>query len=402
MSELLITSLLVATAAAVIILYRSVGNLKFPVLRKATSNSDINVSEHPDQKVLNCRVRFEKQKKDKKADPVFDSFTVEIRGSIHAPTDNHYTSVQISITDITDGIDTAKPVRSSIEKWQTQDSPGFSYNCDLGKLPNTDTTLSDWMTITNLHLDWLMFPRKGTRNLQFTTSILSRQTDDVLACAKCNFTHENLEPGYLDLQDNIQRTKTLAVALAFALSAADNKLYTCQIELIKKWARDNIAFSRASDKAKRKLEKAMNKTVDFFCDGNHLDIRQICEEIVEIAPLAHRYDILDLCLHVAGANGIATSEEIALLKNLATWLEVDIDRFREMTERILPADMHETKDMEIILGVTSDMTKEQTRLRLNTEYRKWNARVTNTDPEIQSQADHMLNFIAEARNSYIA
>jgi hypothetical protein len=38
---------------------------------------------------------------------------------------------------------------------------------------------------------------------------------------------------------------------------------------------------------------------------------------------------------------------------------------------------------------------------LNKEYSKWSARVTNTDPEIQSQADQMLKLIAEARSNYI-
>ncbi|GAG30423.1 unnamed protein product [marine sediment metagenome] len=89
------------------------------------------------------------------------------------------------------------------------------------------------------------------------------------------------------------------------------------------------------------------------------------------------------------------------MKNLATWLNLDMNRFRCITERILPANMHEIKDAEVILGVTSDMSKEAARRHLNEEYRKWNARVTNSDPAIQTQADHMLKFIANARSEYI-
>jgi hypothetical protein len=59
------------------------------------------------------------------------------------------------------------------------------------------------------------------------------------------------------------------------------------------------------------------------------------------------------------------------------------------------------KDIETILGVTSEMSKEKARRCLNKEYSKWSARVTNTDPEIQSQADQMLKLIAEARSNYI-
>jgi len=104
---------------------------------------------------------------------------------------------------------------------------------------------------------------------------------------------------------------------------------------------------------------------------------------------------------VAQADGVATLEELALLKSLAGWLEVDINRFRAMVDKILPVDIHESEDAEAILGVTSDMGKDETRDHLNKEYRKWNARVTNPNPEIQTQADQMLKFIAEARSQYV-
>jgi hypothetical protein len=47
------------------------------------------------------------------------------------------------------------------------------------------------------------------------------------------------------------------------------------------------------------------------------------------------------------------------------------------------------------------MDKEDTCRQLSQEYRKWNARVTNYDPEIQVQAEYMLKLIAKARNQYV-
>ena len=282
-----------------------------------------------------------------------------------------------------------------------QNSPVFCYNTDLGKLPNEITTLSDWTTVAQLNSDWLIFPHKGQRNLQFTVSVLSRNSGEELANAQCTFIHENAEFGYIDIQENIQRTKYLTVALAFAVSAADKKLYNCETELIKNWVRDNLESSSSSHKARDNLDKALNKTIAFFRNGNHLNIQKICKEIVDIAPLADRYDILELCLYVAQAKGFAAAEELSLLNNLATLLEVDLDRFREMTERILPVNMHKVKDMEVILGVSPDMNKENTRQYLNKQFCKWNSRVTNSNHEIQDQAEQMLKLIAEARNQYI-
>ena len=369
-------------------------------LRSEVPDQSIQPSAQPDLAFLNCRVQLTEQKEE---NCVFNAFTVQIAGSIHAPSDppETDTTLRISIMDVTDGIDKAKPVQAKVKRWSAPGGPMFCYNTDLGKLPHQVTTLSDWTTVAQLNIDELEFARKGNRNLQFSTSILSRQSGQELACAICNFTYDNPEFGYIDLQENIQRRKTLAVALAFAVSAADQKLYDCEIELIKNWARDNFNVAGASDKARRKLEKALDKTVDFFCDGNQLNIYEICKEIVDIAPLAERYDILDLCLHVAQANSCVAAEELAILKNLASWLEADEDRFRAMMEKTLPVYMHQVKDTEVILGVTSDMSKEKTRRQLNQQYSKWNSRVISSDPEIRVQADQMLRLIAEARSQFI-
>jgi len=395
------------------------------VLQKTNSEQPEESSANPDLQILNCRVRPMKEEKD---DSVFDAFAVEICGSIH--TSGHHkqsdTILKISIVDITDVSqqlslqerlltmlgrrtmtelqlmhDKAMPVYSNIKMWQAANSPVFCYNTELGKLPNDVTTLTDWTTVARLSLDWLTFPRKGKRNLQFNTSVVSRNSGEELACAQCTYDHENSEYGYIDSQKNTQRTKILTVALAFAVSAADEKLYNCEIELIKDWVRENIADAGASNKTKRNLDKALNKTISFFRNGNHLNTCKICKEIVEIAPVADRYDILELCLYVAQAKGFAAAEELALLKNLATLLEVDMDRFQEMTERILPINMHEARNMEVILGVTPEMNKEKTRRYLNKQFFKWNSRVINSDPAIQNQADQMLKLITEARSQYI-
>ncbi len=368
------------------------------VLISPKAKPSIDSSLELDLTVLNCCVKLSQQQD---GDSVFDAFNVEICGSIHAPQDVNSANLSISIVDVTEPGSQGKPVEARFKQWQMPDSSVFCYNAELGKLPHQITTISSWTSIARLRLDWLVLRRKGKRNLLFSVSIFSAKGSEQLACAQCNFAYDNPDFGYIDIKENVQRTKTLAVALAFAVSAADNKLYDCEVEVIKKWARDNIDLSEASNKARRKLEKAFDETIAFFRDGNQLNSHDICREIVEIATPADCYDILNLCLHVAQANGSVTTEELAVLNNLAGWLEVDVNKFRAMMEKVLPIDMHEVRDVEAILGVTSDMSKEKARRHLNKEYSKWSARVTNSDPEIQTQADQMLQFIAEARSQYV-
>jgi tellurite resistance protein len=388
--------------------------IKSSLSPKANPTTSIEASPELDLTVLNCRVKLSKQQDEglpsEDGNSDFDAFDVEICGSIHGPQDVSSANLNISIVDVTEPRSQGEPVQALVKQWQMPDSSVFCYNAKLGKLPHQVTTISDWTSIALLRLDWLSLPRKGKRELMFITSIFpaeggeprpSEGLGEQLARARCYFAYHNRDLGYLDLQENDQRAKTLAVTLAFAVSAADNKLYDCEVELIKNWAMENIDLSEASNKERRKLEKALNETVAFFRDGNQLNNYDICREIVEIAPLAVRYDILNLCLYVAQANSSVTQEELTVLKELANWLEIDMDKFREMVEKVLPVDMHEVLDVETILGVTSDMNKEKARQHLNKEYSKWSARVTSSDPEIQSQADQMLKLIAEARSQYV-
>jgi len=349
---------------------------------------------------FNCRVQLTRQKRD---DSVFDTFTIEVAGSIRTAGDNDYATVQILISDVTDRPGKAKPVLSGISNFEFRipnfPRPVFCYRADLGRLPNRVTTLSDWTTVAHLNLDWLLFPHKGKRVLRFSVSLLSGQNGQELAYAERLFIYENPDFGYVDLQENVHRTKSLAVALAFAISAADNKLYHAEVQVIKQWA---IANLLPSGTIGTKLEEALDHAVRFFQKGNQLDIYKVCKEIVELAPVSDRYDILDLCLQVARAKGTVAAEELTVLKYIATWLEVDMDRFREMMEKLLPVNIHQVKDTEVILGITPDMGRENTRRQLNRYYRKWNSRVTNADPEIQAQADQMLKLIAEARSQLVS
>ncbi len=380
------------------------GDPASPALRDIEPGSGDELYAPLDMSILNCRIRMTDLKE---GNTVIDVFGVEIRGSIHAPTDIGNATLKISISDITDGTDQAKTV---LVKRPPGALPGesnaspFCHIAELGRLPQKTTTLEDWTSVARLRTDGQEFPRSGRRTLRFDMSIASADDGEELADAWCTFVYDHPVPGYIDLQENAERTKVLTVALAFAVSAADGKLYECEVELIKNWARDNVLGGAAStsDESSRKLERALSTTIAFFSEGNKLDTLRLCEEIVVIAPVAQRYEILELCLRVAQASGSVAAEEMAILKDLAIWFEVDGEKFRTMVEKILPVEVYEVMDINDFLGITSDMSREKTRKHLNKEYSKWNSRVTSASPEIQTQADQMLKLIAEARGQYVA
>ena len=380
----------------------SFGEFTSRILGRANSDPAQDLYAPLDMSVLNSRVRMIELKE---GAAVIDAFAVEICGSVRSPEDTPSATLRISIKDITDGSAEAKPVRAKNPQNAPSgesDCPEFCHVAELGRLPRPTTILEDWTSVARLRSDGQQFCRRGERALRFDVAIISAAGGDELAHSSCRLVYDNPLPGYIDLQENEERTKVLAVALAFAVSASDGKLYDCEVELIKDWARENILEQQTSDQDRGKLEKALSATVAYFSEGNKLDTSRLCEEAVEIASIGQRYEVMELCMRVAQANGSVAAEEMAVLKDLACWLEIDGEKFRSMAEKILPLDMHEVVDINDLLGITSDMSREKTRKHLNREYSKWNARVTSANPEIQTQADQMLKIIAEARGQYVS
>lgn len=327
-------------------------------------------------------------------------FIVKIQGAIRCPDELLHTSIQIMIDDVTDTTTEPAPVHSSHRQWQKGERGVFCYTADLGKLPAGLTRLEKWTSVASIERGWLVLPRKGSRILRFSISVISEKSRKMAGSA-CNVSYENADDGYIDMQERIEQAKILAVTVAFAVSAADGHMPNCELDVIKDWAQKNILAAASPEKIRWQLEKALNRTAQMLRAGNRIDCIRVCDEIIRIAPSAMRYDIIELCLQVCRAKGTVTDAEISLMKNLAQWLQVDEERFRQLVEKLLPAEICQVKDDEIILGIKSGMTRDQKRRRLNEQYRKWSARVTNFDPRIRQQATYMLQFIAESRTEQL-
>jgi len=324
-------------------------------------------------------------------------FNVEVCGAIDVPDECGEVTLNISIDDITEGRHDCPSVSTRCDHAHLQQHSPFCYTTSLGKLPPGRTNLSDWTVVARLRCDRLWLPRKGRRLLQFNCVIALAEENCELDYAEGTCTYDSPDIGYLDFEQNCQRAINLGVGMAFAVSASDSKLFSCEIDLIKDWARNHVSLAGQSDQEHRELEKQLDKTVAFFRKGNSLNMQDVCREMVKIAPMAERYDILELCLRVAQAKGMAASEELDILRDISAWMQVDPDKFRAMMEKILPVGIHEVQDSRAVLGITDDMSDEQVKQHLTREYAKWNSRVTNPDPEVRNQADQMLKLIAEVR-----
>jgi hypothetical protein len=380
---------------------RAVGQRWSEVLKRwrhAAAETPADLCQPLDLGVFNCRVRIGRQPD---GDTWRSVLVVDICGTIQAPEEGQGIDVRVELDDVTDPQSEPLPILDRPKHGPLNDSVHFVHQCDMGRLCRRTTVLQDWMAVAQIAPQWFVLPRRGQRQLRYTVAVISRETGEQLACAACLGTYESTETGYLDVEDDIQRAKTLGVGLAFSVGAANGQLLDPEVNVIAAWVKTNFGSAGVSAGARLELERALQKTATFFRRGGTLHVPQICREIVQIAPLVGRLDILDLCLRVAAVKGQVTAAEIKLLKDLSEWLQVDRSRLRAMVEKILPVEMHQTQDAEMILGVTDDMSKDEARHQLNREYAKWSSRVISSDPAIRHQADQMIRLIADARTQYV-
>jgi len=327
-------------------------------------------------------------------------FTVEMQGPINAPMDNCPVMKTITLFDITNGKDDQKPVLCSLDNLQYQNTSAF-FSSIMDILPYRMSLLSNWQTILPIPIETLTFPARGKRKLLFTVSIATL-TGNVLVSSQSEFTYMNSTPGYIDSMKARLRAAELAVKLAVSVSAADGIFAGTEGHVVQEWIKKRIASSIDSQKqeVKQKLNSAVESAMTASSSAAPQDIEHLCKDLIDMNPLpaasmGDKYDILELCLKVASADGTAMDAEMNLVNSLAKNLGVDSERFRTMMEKIIPVGIHETEDVNTILGIDPSWTVEQKRKHIRAENRKWRALATHSDPEKQKQARQMQELIAK-------
>ena len=327
-------------------------------------------------------------------------FTVQMQGAIKAPMNNCPVFKTITLYDITGGRDDQKPVLCSLDNLQYQNTTAF-YSSSMDTLPFMMSLLADWQPLLSIPVETLTFPARGKRVLLFTVS-MTALNGTVLVGAQSEVFFVNNQPGYLDNMKSRLRVAELAVKLAVSVSAADGSFAGTEGRVVKDWIQKRIASSVDSQKqeAKQKLNNAVEVAMIASGSADPEDIIHFCNDLIEMNPIpaasmGDKYDVLELCLKVASADGTAKDIELELVYSLAESLGVDRDRFRTMIDKILPVNIHETENVNTILGLEQSWTVEQKRKHLRQENRKWRAMATHSNPEKQAQGRQMQDLIAK-------
>ena len=341
-------------------------------------------------------------------------FEVEVRGPVSAPYASFPIQFVVHAFDITEG--KAKPILCALDWMQETVTPVLECRTDVSPLPYEHAIISDWSRKAFIPIDMITLPRSGSRHLEFHVDVVSANPETryvlgqrisgvVLASATVKIAVEWSEIGYEEMRERRSRIEELTIQLAMAVSASDGSMDRAEGAVIRAWLAKRVeAIEDEEQKSgeKRRLNGLVTSAYHKATAGE-LNMQAMCSELEEISDPAGRYDALELCLHVAAADGRAEEAELKTIRQLGEWMAVSLERLRSMEEKILPVSMHVgNADDDGLLGVTSTMSPQEVRKHLNREYRKWNSLASHSDPQKREQAKEMLARIAAARRKYVA
>lgn len=329
----------------------------------------------------------------------FEVFHVQMRGMIDGPHDNFNAKFVVKITDITQNV---LPILCTLEEFQSKTSTIFWYESNLEKLPYQNSVFNNWATTIKIPKTFLIFPRSGNRIIKFNVYVVN-EFDNILAETSIEETYYNKNLGYEEKSENRELFEEMIIKTGMLVGASDGNIGEDEAKIIKEWAKKRVASYTDEDyqnEVKIKLNNYIKEAYEEI-ENDSINIYEILEGIDHIATEGEKFELLEICLDIAKADGKADEKELKIINDIAKYIDLDQKQFRSMVEKALPITIHTSKANENdILGISPEMDKEEINKHLREEYKKWNSRVASSDPTIREQAEKMIHLIAEARKKY--
>lgn len=175
--------------------------------------------------------------------------------------------------------------------------------------------------------------------------------------------------------------------------------------MLKNWIAKEI--SGHSDSRQKNLKSLLNGAFkEGFAEAKRgeLSLSELADRLNEIGEKKSKYDAIELCLDVMAADGVADPEEMAVIRNMAKSLNLDMDEIEKMRERVtlnLSTELTSEEGLEALVGIEDSWSDDKKRRHLRTEFQKWSNRLNSLpDGEERESAQSMLDNIAILRKKY--
>ena len=340
---------------------------------------------------------------------------IMFRGAIPVPRTMRV-AFSISAFDSTEGDDDLAPVISLIERAQEPQTSCFGLSDEIGKADQGDT-FTDWVQMGAISPDFIQGPASGNRtitillrmfNADDPPSINAGYTGDdgeLILAKRLTFEHFFTEKGYEEATKDREEAQALSLKVGVAVAMADGSLDDAEGQVLKDWIVREI--SAYSDEKSQRLKTLFNDSLKegfTLAQSGELALSPLVDRLAEIGEKKTKYDAIELCFDVMAADGVADTEEMAVIRRVAEALDLDMDEIEKMREGVtlnLTASLSTEAGLESLVGLEDSWSDEDKRKHLRTEFQKWSNRL-NSLPEGDEReaAQAMLDSIATLRKKY--
>ncbi|MDA7684337.1 tellurite resistance TerB family protein [Akkermansiaceae bacterium] len=324
-------------------------------------------------------------------------------------------SFVVLLSDVTDA-DNPFPIISLHDSFQAEESVVFCHSAEIGRI-EPEQGFTDWIKVSCIFPPLIQTPYSGRREIEvqvllfnqdnkpnFKSGILLSQSG--LICADIiKFSTNITEAGYKEKNENKKEAQSLSIQVAMGLAFSDGSFDSTESKVIKEWAKRNIDSYPESDQAE--IKASFNKAfTESFNKGKNglIDLSAVTARLSKIGDKKSKYDALELCHAVMGADGEIAATEMQFINKIAKELDISSETLNRMKDSVIVnigSSINDSTSVEVMLGIDSSWDDDKIKVHLRKEFQKWNNRL-NTLPagKERDNAQAILDNIAEARKKY--
>jgi tellurite resistance protein len=337
--------------------------------------------------------------------PILFSADLEARIMLVDITDHKTPEEEI---DITNG--NSSMVMSLFEAQQSNNG-SFLIEQNIGFI-NTNSGWTDWVQLGAIPLSFLVPPKRGEREFEVIVFLQGSGNERVHFSSMSSGYRNDLRfryfhpgKGYEDIDNEVTETNDLTIKIAVAIAMSEGSLDDAEGETIKNWITSTIEIH--SEETKKELKKQFNKSFkDSYSkakDGK-LKLGELVRRFEDIADDNAKYKCLDLCYAVMAADGVAAPEELEMIEQISESLQLDaseLSKIRDSNLEKLDTKEMKSDDLEVLLNIDINQSKDEIKKHLTKEFQKWNSRINTISNEKEKEkAQEMINLISKARRKY--
>jgi hypothetical protein len=320
-----------------------------------------------------------------------------------------------------------KLVQSLYPDFQEMGTLAFEHRIDTDDGPlifAEDLYWDNWVSLTSIPAFALLPPRGGDQSITLKLSLASFPVGEITQDnfpsfkngrmnSSCQVMYSvNSRPirvsfearsGYLDVEEGASHSAVEAIRLGMAMAKIDGSISPLEAGIIKKWAKKHSASSSNPREEKNKINSALRQAVSDANSGN-LTVESSLHELNDVGSRVSRMAALELCSEILAADGDADPAELKLFYKMIKVLDVDEKEARAFLEKHIASGSIEVTNAAAnyqILGISLDMSQQEIKKILTSEFRKWSGRSSHTDKKIKDQASSMLMLIGKARSELL-